>query len=88
MERRRSDATIQVRTSAELKKDADSVLKSLGFTLSDGINVFLRQVVVDRALPFQPHMRYARGPEELDSGLRPSPPLAKLDGKKDMEEHG
>jgi antitoxin component of RelBE/YafQ-DinJ toxin-antitoxin module len=28
----------------------------LGFNLSDGINVFLKQVVVDRALPFQPHL--------------------------------
>jgi addiction module RelB/DinJ family antitoxin len=56
MARRISDATIQVRTSAELKRNADEVLKSLGFTLSDGINVFLKQVVVDRALPFQPHL--------------------------------
>jgi addiction module RelB/DinJ family antitoxin len=66
MERRRSDATIQVRTTAELKKEADGVLKGLGFTLSDGINVFLRQVVADRALPFQP--RLANLDNETKSG--------------------
>jgi DNA-damage-inducible protein J len=56
MVKRKSDTTIQVRTTAELKQEADKVLKSLGITLSDGVNMFLRQVVADQGLPFQPKL--------------------------------
>jgi DNA-damage-inducible protein J len=56
MVKRKSDTTIQVRTTAELKQEADKVLKSLGITLSDEVNMFLRQVVADQGLPFQPKL--------------------------------
>jgi DNA-damage-inducible protein J len=56
MVKRKSDTTIPVRTTAELKQEADKVLKSLGITLSDGVNLFLRQVVADQGLPFQPKL--------------------------------
>jgi DNA-damage-inducible protein J len=46
------NTTIQIRTDAELKKDTDSILNQLGLTLSDGINIFLRQVRLNGGLPF------------------------------------
>jgi addiction module RelB/DinJ family antitoxin len=51
-EPRMMDATIQIRTDAELKKDTDSIFRQLGLTLSDGINIFLRQVRLNGGLPF------------------------------------
>ncbi|GMO17517.1 MAG: type II toxin-antitoxin system RelB/DinJ family antitoxin [Treponemataceae bacterium] len=48
-----NNATIQIRTDAEVKEKADSIFKQLGITLSDGINIFLRQVNLNRGLPFE-----------------------------------
>jgi DNA-damage-inducible protein J len=64
MVKRRADTTIQVRTNAELKIATDKVLKNLGITLSDGINIFLRQVVADQGLPFQPKLSQQVNQEE------------------------
>jgi addiction module RelB/DinJ family antitoxin len=50
---RMMNATIQIRTDAELKKDTDSILNQLGLTLSEGINIFLRQVKLNGGLPFE-----------------------------------
>jgi DNA-damage-inducible protein J len=49
-----ASATIQIRTDADIKAQADSVFRRLGITLSDGLNMYLRQVVTDQAIPFQP----------------------------------
>ncbi|GHU14932.1 hypothetical protein FACS1894163_00070 [Spirochaetia bacterium] len=47
-----NNATIQIRTDANVKEKADSILSSLGITLSDGMNIFLRQVIMNNGLPF------------------------------------
>jgi addiction module RelB/DinJ family antitoxin len=48
-----ANTTIQIRTDAEVKSAVDSIFKRLGITLSDGINIFLRQVQIHQGLPFE-----------------------------------
>lgn len=47
-------ATIQVRIDEDVKSQAVEVLNDLGMDASTAINVFLRQVIADNGLPFQP----------------------------------
>ena len=47
-----SNTTIQIRTDTEVKDAADSVFNKLGITMSDGINIFLRQVNLHGGFPF------------------------------------
>jgi DNA-damage-inducible protein J len=44
---------VRSRVEPELKQNAADVLAQCGLTLSDGIRLFLRQVVVQRGLPFE-----------------------------------
>jgi len=48
-----TNTTIQIRTDAEVKAAADSIFNKLGITLSDGINIFLRQVNLNSGFPFE-----------------------------------
>lgn len=45
--------TIQIRTNAKLKKNAQKVLEDLGLDLSSAINVYLRQIVITGSIPFE-----------------------------------
>jgi addiction module RelB/DinJ family antitoxin len=56
MENMMMNATIQIRTDADIKIQADAIFKQLGITLSDGLNMFLRQVVMRRGMPFTPEV--------------------------------
>ena len=47
-----ANTTIQVRTDAEVKSTADLIFNNLGITMSDGINIFLRQVNLHGGFPF------------------------------------
>ncbi len=44
--------TISVRMDADLKKDAENILGSLGLTPSQAINVFYKQITFQNGLPF------------------------------------
>jgi DNA-damage-inducible protein J len=48
-----TNATIQIRTYTDVKVAADSIFKRLGLTMSDGINIFLRQVQIHQGFPFE-----------------------------------
>ena len=48
-----ANTTIQVRTDAEVKSAADLIFNNLGITMSDGINIFLRQVNLHGGFPFE-----------------------------------
>ncbi len=45
-------AQINTRTEAELKEEVECILKSLGLSTSEAINIFFRQVKLRRGLPF------------------------------------
>ena len=57
--------TVAVTIDAETKRDAELIFKSLGLTTSAAINIFLRQVVLQRALPFYVSMPENNDPENL-----------------------
>ena len=48
-----ANTTIQIRTDTEIKSAADSIFNKLGITMSDGINIFLRQVNLHGGFPFE-----------------------------------
>ena len=43
---------VRSRVEPEIKESATEVLAQCGLTLSDGIRLFLRQVIVEKGLPF------------------------------------
>jgi DNA-damage-inducible protein J len=45
-------AQINTRTEAELKEEVEGILKSLGLSTSEAINIFFRQIKLRRGLPF------------------------------------
>ena len=48
--------TIQVtfRTNESLKKEAETLFERMGLNMTTALNVFLRQAVMEQAIPFQP----------------------------------
>jgi DNA-damage-inducible protein J len=44
--------TIRARVEPALKRDAEAVLKKIGLTSSEAINLFLAQVKLTKGLPF------------------------------------
>jgi DNA-damage-inducible protein J len=43
---------IQVRVDAELKQEADSLLKELGLDASTAIRIFFKQMIAEKSIPF------------------------------------
>ena len=64
-----NNATIQIQTDAEVKEKADSIFNQLGITLSDGINIFLRQVNLHNGLPFELKIDRQTQPVNVNSAL-------------------
>ena len=47
-----ADTIVRSRIDPAIKSEASKILKSMGLTLSDGIRLFLHQVVSKKELPF------------------------------------
>ncbi len=47
-----STAPTQIRIEENTKKQAVELLEGLGLNLSDAVNIFLRQVILHRGIPF------------------------------------
>ena len=47
-----ADSIIRSRIDPVIKDQANQILKSMGLSLSDGIRLFLYQVIANKALPF------------------------------------
>jgi DNA-damage-inducible protein J len=47
-----STANLSVRVDAELKKDVETCLDEMGLNMSTAINMYLKQIVKRRAIPF------------------------------------
>ena len=47
---------VQTRIDDKTRKQAEKVLNGLGITIGDGIRMFLRQVHIDKGLPFKPSL--------------------------------
>jgi DNA-damage-inducible protein J len=46
-------ATARALIEPEVKKEAESILKELGLSISNSVELFYRQVVAHRGLPFE-----------------------------------
>jgi DNA-damage-inducible protein J len=62
---------VTARVEPALKKSAQNVLRRVGLTTTEAITLFLRQVVLQRGLPFEariPNRLTRAAIEELESG--------------------
>jgi DNA-damage-inducible protein J len=48
-----ADSVVRSRIDPVVKSEADRILREMGITLSDGIRLFLFQVIAENALPFK-----------------------------------
>jgi DNA-damage-inducible protein J len=48
-----NESVVRSRIDPLVKQEADKILKRMGLTLSDGIRLFLYQVISNQALPFK-----------------------------------
>ena len=47
-------ANINIRIDPDTKSSAEELFSSFGLTISDAVNMFIHQSLLDRAIPFQP----------------------------------
>ncbi|MFA6430715.1 MAG: type II toxin-antitoxin system RelB/DinJ family antitoxin [Candidatus Paceibacterota bacterium] len=66
------NTTLQIRIDSKDKKDAQKIFKDLGMDITTGIKTFIRQVVINKALPFQPRTENGFTPEYEAMLLRES----------------
>ncbi len=43
---------INIRVNPDIKAEADAILSYLGMTTSEAVTIFLRQVIINKGLPF------------------------------------
>ncbi len=48
-------ATLSIRIEPKAKLQAEKIFAKLGITLSEAVNMFIHQSIVERGLPFTPH---------------------------------
>lgn len=53
-------ANLYVRIEPDVKKQAESILSALGIPASNAINMFYKQVILNRGLPFEVKIPTAR----------------------------
>lgn len=58
-------SNVAARVEPEIKEQAEAILASLGISASNGINMFYRQIIHWRGLPFRPSLPASR-PLSLD----------------------
>jgi len=47
------NATVRARVDEHLKVDAETILKEIGLTTSQAINIFLKKIVSEHGIPFE-----------------------------------
>jgi len=57
------NTTLNIRIDSKDKIEAQKILKKMGMDLSTGIKTFIKQVAIDKALPFQPRTANGFTPE-------------------------
>jgi DNA-damage-inducible protein J len=67
----RKSATVRARVEPKLKREAEAVLRKVGLTSSEAINLFLTQVRLAKGLPFPvrvPNAATRRALKEAQAG--------------------
>ena len=62
-------SNVAARVEPEIKEEAEAILAQLGISASNGINMFYRQIILWRGLPFRPSVPASR-PVSLDEMTR------------------
>jgi DNA-damage-inducible protein J len=65
------EATARARIDADLKEEAEAILAECGLNATQGINLFYRQIVLQRGLPFDvkiPNAESREAMREIESG--------------------
>ncbi len=65
------EATARARIDADLKAEAESILAECGLNATQGINLFYRQIVLRRGLPFDvrvPNAESRKAMREIETG--------------------
>jgi DNA-damage-inducible protein J len=65
------EATARARMDAHLKDEAESILAECGLNATQGINLFYRQIVLQRGLPFDvklPNAESRQAMREIETG--------------------
>ena len=60
-------ANLYARIEPDVKEKAESILSTLGIPASSAINMFYKQIILQRGLPFEVKLPSSR-PEELEKG--------------------
>lgn len=63
-------ATLQVRIEGDQKDQADQLFATLGISLSEAVRLFIAQAVIERRLPFTPHLPKSAGAAAAFGKLR------------------
>jgi len=77
-------STVNVRVDEDVKREAEAMLDKLGMNISVLINMTLRQLIVDEALPFLPKYKPNDAGYRLRETLRKSHAQAILNGTSEM----
>lgn len=67
----RSTAMVHVRIDEQLKTSAAETLGNMGLSISDAVRIFLKRVVVEKAIPFDvriPNAETVAAIQELEAG--------------------
>jgi DNA-damage-inducible protein J len=62
-------SNVAARVEPEIKEEAEAIIAQLGISASNGINMFYRQIILWRGLPFRPSVRVG-GPLSPDEMTR------------------
>ncbi len=79
-----SMATINIRTDSATKKEAERLFADFGLSMTSAINVFLRQVIREKRIPFEigyenPNELTAKVLKETEEGKNLSPTFDSID---------
>ena len=58
-------SSIHVRVEPKVKEEVEKILKSLGMTSAEAINIYLRQIIINSGIPFEiKNPQYSKEMEE------------------------
>lgn len=76
--------TLHMRIDADLKSNAEYLLNQLGMSTTEAVSIFLRQVILNRGLPFD--VKLPKYSEETEEAMKEAREISKNGkGFKDMD---
>ena len=72
-------ANVNVKIDADVKELATQLLERMGLDQTTAINIFYRQIITERRLPFQPVVNPTLDEQIVASALRQNPKRIKLE---------